>query len=383
MNKKIAIFDHVGKKAGMDYYSSSLAKGLQGQGVKTVIYSNFVGIEPDKIEYKPFYERHSKSNPIIKLYELGRATFNASLAARKSDVNIVILHLFSTNVVTLMMVALPKLFGMRTAVISHDVSSFADNDNRLIQKLIYNVSSDFIIVHNNYSYKTLKEKTHIVDREKMAIIKHGGYLDHIGRRPDKKKLRHHLGLEENGKYILFFGQIKKVKGLDILLEAMSKIPEDIKLIIAGKPWKDDMFHYDEQIKRYCLQERIIKKIRFIEDDEREKLFFAVDVNVLPYRIIYQSGVLLMAMSHGVPAIASDLLPNQEIINDRENGLLFRSEDPDDLADKITLFFQDKTLQEKLSDNALSTIVSEYGWDEIAKSYVQLIGMSSDICRREK
>lgn len=356
----------------MDYYSGSLAKGLVNQGCKTTIYSNFVGIDPNKISYKKFYEGHSKDAIFLKLYRLVHATVKASFYARKAKTNVVILHLFSANAVTLLLVVIPKLFGLKTAVISHDVSSFTDKDKRLIQNLIYNTFSDFIIVHNLFSYKTLMQNIRIKDPGKVAIIKHGGYLDHIGQRPDKKQLRHELRMEEEGKYILFFGQIKKVKCLDLLLEAMSKVPDDIKLIIAGKPWKDNFSSYDELIQKHHLQNRVIKIIRFIEDNEREKLFFAADVSVLPYRIIFQSGVLLMAMSHGLPVIASDLPANQEIINDKKIGILFKSGNVDDLAAQIKLFFLDEDLQKKLSDNALSTIVSEYNWNEIALNYLAMM-----------
>lgn len=372
MNQNIAIFDHVGSKAGMDYYSSSLARGLQNTGCKTTIYSNYVGIEPNKISYKTFYEGHSKGNAFLKLYRLVHAAVKASIEARKKKADLAILHLFSANAVMFLLVAIPKLFGLKIAVISHDVSSFGGNDNRLIQNLIYNTLSDFIIVHNHYSHKTLLQNNQIKDPGKVAIIKQGGYLDLIGSMPDKKKLRQELGLDEDRKYILFFGQIKKDKGLDILLEAMSKIPDDVNLIIAGKPWKNDFFSYDEQIKKHHLQERVIKMIHFIEDNEREKLFFTADVNVLPYRIIFQSAVMLMAMSYGLPVIASDLSANKEIISDKINGLLFHSENVDDLAAQITLFFQDRALQKKLSDNALSTIASEYNWDEIALAYLAMM-----------
>lgn len=371
MNLHIAIFDHVGSKAGMDYYSSSLAKGLQKQGCKTTIYSNYTGIDPDKIDYKVFYEGHSTAHPVIKLYRLVFATVKASFLSKKAKTNLVILHLFYANTLTLLFTFIPKLFGLKIGVISHDVSSFGGNDNRLVQNLIYNFFSTFIIVHNKFSYKTLLQHIHIDDPTKVSIIKHGGYLDHIGIRPNKEQLRDKLGLAENGKYILFFGQIKKDKGLDILLEAMSKTSNDIALIIAGKPWKNDFSSYDKLIEKYNLQNRIIKMVRFIEDDEREQLFFAADVNVLPYRRIYQSGVLLMAMSYGLPVIASKLPSNLEIVNDKENGILFENENSDDLANQINLFFQNVSLQKKLSDSALSTIKSKYSWDDIAKHYLML------------
>lgn len=373
MNKHISIIDHVGKKAGMDYYSSSLAKGFIGQKCSCTVYSNFIGIKPDSINYKMYYEGHTKSNSILKLLNFLIATIKSSFDARKKKSELVIVHLFSANFVTLLLVMIPKLLGLKIAVISHDVSSFVDNDSALMQNLIYNTLSDYIIVHNQFSYDELLKNIKLNDHKKVAVIKHGGYLDHISERADKISLRKELGLESDGKYILFFGQIKDVKGLDILLKAISKVSSNIKLIIAGKPWKADFSKYDTLIKKYDLESRIVKMIRFIEDDEREKLFFAADVNVLPYRIIYQSGVLLMAMSHGLPVIASDLPANKEIIINGENGMLFKSEDDDALSNQVNTFFTDESLQNNMSAKAIKTIEHEYGWDEIAKIYIKMIG----------
>jgi len=369
---KIAIIDHVGSKAGMDYYSSSLAKGFIEQECKVDVYSNFSGIESQSIGYHPFYEGHTNSNALIKLFKFMTATFKASSDARKKKTDLVVLHLFSAVPVMAILIIIPKLFGLKTAVISHDVSSFTDNDNSIVQNLIYNKFSDFIVVHNQFSYDTLLKNIQINNPKKVVIIKHGGYLDHIGEKPSKQKIREDLGLEQDGKYILFFGQIKEAKGLDVLLEAMSYTSEDIKLIIAGKPWHNDFASYDKQIHDLSLNERVIKIIRFIEDEEREKLFFAADVNVLPYKVIFQSGVLLMAMSHGLPVIASDLPANEEIIEDQVNGLLFESEDSEDLAKKIALFFDDADLSDKIAYTALETIEKEYAWDKIAKQYLELL-----------
>jgi len=369
---RIAIMDHVGAKAGMDYYSSSLAKGFIEQQCKVDIYSNFIGIEPESINYHPLYEGHASDNTLIKLVKFITSTLKASFSARKKKTDLVVLHLFSAVPIMVPLIMIPKLFWLKTAVISHDVSSFTDNDNSLVQNLVYNKLSDFIVVHNQFSYDTLLKNVQIDNPKKVVIIKHGGYLDHIGENPSKQKVREDLGLEQDGKYILFFGQIKDAKGLDILLEAMRHTHEDIKLIIAGKPWRNDFASYDKQIHDLGLHDRVVKMIRFIEDEEREKLFFATDVNVLPYRVIFQSGVLLMAMSHSLPVIASDLPANKEIIEDKVNGLLFKSEDSEDLAKKITLFFDDAEIQIILAKNSLQTIKNEYNWNDIAQSYLELL-----------
>ena len=372
MSKNISIFDHVGNKAGMNYYSGSLAKGFVSQKHNCTVYSNFIGIDADKINYRAYYKGHSQSNVLVKFFKFISATIRSSFDARKEKSDLVIIHLFSANIITLLLATIPKLFGLKIAIISHDISSFINNDSSFIQNLIYNYFSDYIIVHNQFSYNELLQHVTLKNPDKVTIIKHGGYLDHINFNADKDAIRKSLELEVNGKYMLFFGQIKDVKGLDILIKAMATVPKDIKLIIAGKPWKSDFNKYDLLIKKYKLEDRIIKIIRFIEDDEREKLFFAADVNILPYRTIYQSGVLLMAMSHGLPVIASNLPANEEIIDDGVNGMLFESENSEALGKQITTFFQNDSLFISLSKKALQTIEAEYGWNKIAQSYLKLL-----------
>jgi glycosyltransferase involved in cell wall biosynthesis len=145
-----------------------------------------------------------------------------------------------------------------------------------------------------------------------------------------------------------------------------------RLIIAGKPWKDRFDDYARIISDQGLTDRVVPIIRFIEDEERTLLFIAADVNVLPYRTIYQSGVLLMAMSHGLPVIASDLPANREVIEAGVNGLLFESERPEALAEQVNRFFEDSALQKRMGERAIETISREYDWNTIAGEYRQFI-----------
>ncbi len=368
----ISIIDHVGKKAGMDYYSGSLATGLAKIGCDVAVYSNFVGLDTDRVSYFKYFDSHSSRGLIVKIWKFFSAAFKAAKGARKRKSDLVIMHLFSANMVTFLLFLIPKIFRLNIVVIAHDVSSFINGDNRFLQKIIYNVFANQIVVHNGFSKKMLLKSVNIKDPSKIAIIKHGGYMEHIKHRYTKNEARKELGLSEEGKYILFFGQIKRVKGLDILIKALKETPEDIKLIIAGKPQRDDIAYYDRLIDELALQDRVIKIIRYIEDDEREKLFFAADVNVLPYKIIYQSGVLLMAMSYGLPVIASNLEPNKEIIRDNENGMFFKNEDVKSLSQKINLFFGENALRKKIVKSSIETIKDQYGWDTISAKYLQLI-----------
>ena len=78
---------------------------------------------------------------------------------------------------------------------------------------------------------------------------------------------------------------------------------------------------------------------FIPDEETEVYFKAADVLVLPYRHIYQSGVLFLAYGFGLPVLASDVGSLRDDIVEGKTGFLFRSEDAVDLAKKIMDYFQ--------------------------------------------
>jgi len=100
------------------------------------------------------------------------------------------------------------------------------------------------------------------------------------------------------------------------------------------------------------------------------LFALASIIILPYKRSYQSGVLLMAMSNGLPVLVSDIDPMKEIIEHMKNGLIFKSENELDLAKKIDLFFGDLCENYNLlSSNAFDTIKDHYSWEKIGKEYV--------------
>ena len=368
---KIAIFDHVGSKSGMDCYDDSLINALNKKGCETFIFSNYISNSNTKTKYNNVYEGFSKKNRLIRLFKFIRATIISSLTSKRNNVDLVLLHIFSAGIVEFLLTLIPKLFNFKIAVISHDVTGFKNHDNRFFQYLIYNILADFVIVHNSYSYDYMLKTVKIKNIDNLHIIKHGGYLDHI-KNVDKYKTINEFGFDPSKKYILFFGQIKEVKGLDILLKALPKMRQDIVLIIAGKPVNDDFSYYEKIITDNKLNNRIVKIIRFIEDNERDRLFSVSDMIIIPYKKIYQSGVILMAMSNGLPVLASNLPGNTQLILHEHNGFLFKSENVNDLSLKINKYVNNQLLLKKISATAIQTIENDFSWDDIASEYLQLL-----------
>lgn len=368
----VAIVDHVGNKAGMDSYTGGLAAGLAESGCNVHVFSNFFPINQSRAVYHILFDGHTDKTRIRRMMTYVGAVFRSAIIARSNQCHHAIFHIFSADYLALILAVTLKLFGLRPVAIAHDIASFTDGDRKWIQSIIYNFLTHYVVVHNDFSRRKLLQSVVINHPQKVKIARHGAIQPKSTQNITRSDARRRLSLSESTNYLLFFGQIKSVKGLDLLIDALALVKTNIHLIIAGKPWKDDYQVYSSAIAQKGLNARIVEMIGFVEDQTRDLLFAAVDVIVLPYRRIYQSGVLLMAMSNGVAVIASDLEPNLDVIIDGVNGLLFRSEDPNDLARVIERLFSEKELAHQLRINATRTVCEEFSWDAIAKEYIAFL-----------
>ncbi len=114
--------------------------------------------------------------------------------------------------------------------------------------------------------------------------------------------------------------------------------------------------------------RITIRADYVPDEETELYFKAADVFVLPYRHIYQSGVLFLGYSFGLPVIAADVGALKDEILEGKTGFVFKPEDPIDLAATIERYFS-SDLFANLSDrrNEIRDFALErHSWDEVGR-----------------
>ena len=159
-----------------------------------------------------------------------------------------------------------------------------------------------------------------------------------------------LRISRTNKTMLFFGHIAPYKGLEYLVAALQELTrkdENYRLIIAGTPKGCE--EYWEQIKqgfvRMRKREQIIERIEYIPDDQTELYFKAADVLILPYRHIFQSGVLFLGYNFGLPAIAADVGSLREDIVEGRTGYIFQPNDTADLAKTIEAYFSSPLYRE--------------------------------------
>ncbi len=372
----VAIIESVGGHGGMDHYDLGLARGLAAAGCRVSLYTGEQITNPASpciAIYPEFKGVYGRSNRWLRAFRFLRGSVSALARATIHREKICHLHLFHGETQELALVILSKLCRRKVVITVHDVESFAPvTTSRSLIGRVYGLA-DRLIVHNQISKRELVEKLKI-SPTKISVIAAGNYMMDLGEAPSQAYARRSLGISEESRVILFFGQIKDVKGLDILIEAIPAVAREVPevtLIIAGRPWKSGFAPYETLIDALGIRSRCVLHIRYIPNDEIARYFASADVVVLPYRRIYQSGVVLMAMSYGRPAVVSDLPGMTEMITDGENGYVFAQGSKDALAEKLIRVLRDGQGREETARRALEYIRRHHDWDKIGKATSEL------------
>jgi glycosyltransferase involved in cell wall biosynthesis len=192
------------------------------------------------------------------------------------------------------------------------------------------------------SEKVLADLKQFSNTKPARFVAHPLY-DNFGEKISRLAAREKLGIAMEDKVLLFFGFIRKYKGLDILLDAMKLLSENnnpgtaaIKLLIAGEYYEDSK-QYDEQIKQLGIQSNLIIHTNFIADSEVKYYLCAADVVVQPYRNATQSGVTPLAYHFEVPMIVTNVGGLPSLVPDGKVGLVAEP-NAVDIARKIQDYF---------------------------------------------
>jgi len=160
------------------------------------------------------------------------------------------------------------------------------------------------VTHTCYDRDLIVQRYHIPAGE-IRIIPHGLYdqYAHI----EQRKARERLGIEEEY-VILFFGLLRRFKGVRYLIKGFEMLPEDIKqhsrLCIVGEAWEDQESVEKSQVSKD--REKITMVDRYVSDEEVSLYYSAADVFAGPYTRESHDpcAVCHIAMSYGLPVVAS-------------------------------------------------------------------------------
>jgi D-inositol-3-phosphate glycosyltransferase len=269
-----------------------------------------------------------------------------------------------------------KLLGKKIVFTAHNVNAGArDEDdssvNRLSLKIQYGLS-DHIFTH------TQKMKAELVaqfgvDDGKISVIPFGINNTVPNTELTSSLARQRLGIREDEKVLLFFGNIAPYKGLEYLVRAFVELAgesEAYRLIVVGKPkgCEDYWRGIEQTIRAGGIAGRVIQRIEYVPDGETEWFFKAADVLVLPYVEIFQSGVLFLGYSFGLPVIAADVGSLKDEIIEHRTGLVFEAKNPAALARTVRTYFTSE-LYRNLAQNrpAIRDYANDrYSWAKVGE-----------------
>lgn len=188
-------------------------------------------------------------------------------------------------------------------------------------------------------------------------------------------VRKQLGLPEDKLIAAFSGNLVKVKGLDMLAEAMREVVKkhpNLLLLLFGTG-KLQYNSLEEYLKKFIEENQLEENIKLMGKVwNMHEYLQACDFFFFPSRKEGLSNSLLEAASSGLGIVASDLPGNAEAIG-YGGGLLFTSGSTQDLTQKILQLLENGTLRAEMGKEARKTIVDKYSSDVVCESYLRLYG----------
>ncbi len=223
------------------------------------------------------------------------------------------------------------------------------------------------------AFITMSEKVmsdlRLFEKTKPALQVAHPLYDNFGAILSKTEARIHLGLPADEKIILFFGFIRKYKGLDLLFDAMS-LPAikntGIRLLVAGEFYEEEK-GYQAQIDQLGIREQLYLRTDFIPDSEVKYYLCAADAVIQPYRNATQSGVTPLAYHFEKPMLVTNVGGLPALVPDKKVGLVTEP-DPAAIANGILQFYQ---LGEDYFIPHLREEKKKYSWGRMVSSITQL------------
>lgn len=238
---------------------------------------------------------------------------------------------------------------------------------KFLTKMAFSQADKFLLLSEAVA-NDLKQIYPKVKESQLLKSKHPIYDFYLSEKVEssKEELKESLGIKTS-RVILFFGFIKKYKGLNTLLKAMPKVIEyfkgDLTLLIVGEFYYSKS-NYNDLVKKLGIAENIKLVDSYVSNEDVYKYFTPSDAVILPYTSATQSGIIQIAFGFEKPIIASRIGGIPEVVKENEIGLLAEPKSPDDFAEKIISFYEEE-LEAKFSTK-IKEEKKKYSWEKLVE-----------------
>ena len=359
-------------RGGIANFNNSLSVEYKNQGADVTVYSFSLQYPSFLFPGKTQYEEGDSPEGINIISIINSINpfnwFKVAKKIKKENPDYVIIRYWlpfmapALGTIAKLIKKTTKVFAITDNVIPHE-KRIGDS---LLTKYFVKSCDAFLTL----SSSVLDDLSKFTDTKEKIFIPHPIY-DSFGEIVEKNNAKAKLGLDENGKYLLFFGFVRKYKGLDIMLDVMAdKRVQDlgVKLIVAGE-FYDNKQEYISQINTLGISENIILKSDFIPEENVKNYFCACDMITQTYRTATQSGVTQIAYHFERPMLVTNVGGLAEIVPHNKVGYVC------DINTKVIadciLDFYDNNKEKQFSENT-KTEKKRFTWKELVNGIENLI-----------
>jgi D-inositol-3-phosphate glycosyltransferase len=411
-NLRIVLYEPSGR-GGICHYTYQLAESLAGEGAQITVFTS-ENYELRHVQRKFRVYFHARSSRLKKVFEKARRFLRRKKAAApdcvvpphshparpvrqgsRSGEVLAQLRRWYTRLVAVVaflrhrpalihfqwvtrpaedyyFIKLLRLFGFPIVYTVHNVlpHNNKSTDMHTVFQKIYH-AADHLIVHAERNKQDLINDFSL-RAEKISVIPHGSY-DFFARQNalSQNDARAALQISQAKKVILFFGAIRRNKGLEYLLDAFQHVKANVTevlLLVAGKGGGKNgerSVYYTDLVERLTHCDGVKFVEQYIPVEQVNCYVAAADVVVLPYVTVSQSGVLLLAYAAGKPVVVTDVGGLGEVVEHGSSGFIVPPTDVHALAQAITTILCDGTLRKAMGQRAQALAATVYSWKQVA------------------
>jgi len=381
----VLVVEPVGGHGGMEFLNHALCMSLAEAGWRPVLMTSQAMAAPDRsYEVSEIFAGVFGPEPKLRRgLRFLRASILGFWRGREAGARVIHFHFFDVGVLQFVSVLWAKLLGLRVVVSAHDVGSLRAGESQGMLKRLYKAAGP-VIAYSRGAREKL-ETVLGVPSARIFDIPLGNYEGFLPPLPPRDEAKASFGYGRGDFVVLFFGQLKRVKRLDLLLQATALAKaggaERLRLLIAGSLADSDPNALDELIAAGSLGDVVQLHARFISNEELPTYLAAADIAALPYDIIYQSGVVLLAMSNNVPVLTSDIPGMREVVEHGRTGLTFKAGDADDLAATLVALTAQRWDLAALASEARRVVTTKHGWSNCGRATAEVYSAALRLPRR--
>jgi glycosyltransferase involved in cell wall biosynthesis len=319
-------------KGGIAHHTTELAHKLQDAGHEvsllswsaqypTILYPGVQRVPDDKPEMSVF---SNTSYPLSWKNPAGWVKVGKQLRSYDMVVLVFVTSIQAPAYLTMLTALRSKQFKGEVVALCHNVLPHERKffDLPLTKAVLGKV--DRLLVHTEPQATLAKSLT----KAEITTVEMPPHL------PAKPKAKHSTNLQ---RHLLFFGMVRKYKGVDVLLQALAEVP-DVTLTIAGEIWGGTE-KYDQLLAELNLTDRVTLLSGYVPSQQIPELFAAADALVLPYRSGTATQNVTLANAHGIPVIATTVGSMAQQVRDGVDGILCKPDDVTDLAKALQHFYE--------------------------------------------